>query len=218
MRGGSQTATEERRARAAEAVPHLSRAAQVRGAMQESGLRLRLCVTEEAAEKERGTMRRLREEHAAETMRAAEVLARAHGDSPLLFEAVQERLASEVMLARQQEQQQREHESREWDEAGLHLTLAQERSDELRRVEQDVAQLGEIMADLSMLTAQQQPQLDLSQLCIESAKQRSEEATEQLRLAEKAVVAGRKRKLWLALGVVAVVLTAGVALVIWKLV
>ena len=64
--------------------------------VQESGLRLRVCATREAAAAERRRLAQLRGEHRSELDSAARLLAAAATDSPLLRGAVRDRLAQET--------------------------------------------------------------------------------------------------------------------------
>ncbi len=215
------TATEQQPAgpRAVDSVKHITRAALLRGAMEESGLRLRLCATRTAAEDERRTLQRLRVEHGEELRRAAAVLARAGDDAPVLREAAQDRLLGELQHARRlelEQQQQQLQEQQVGDEVGR-LVLEQRRA-ALAQIEEDVAHLQQITLDLSLLAATQSEPLAAAELRVEAAKQRSQETAAELGQAEKAANAGRRRRFWLVVGVVAVILTAGVALVVWKMV
>jgi hypothetical protein len=214
------TMTEQpQRVHAVDSVKHITRAALVRAALEESGQRLRLCATRDATAEERRTLLRLRTEHSEELRRAATVLAQATDDAPVLREAAQDRLLGELQHARRLElqQEQRQEEEEEEEDSVTRLVL-EERRAALAQIETDVGHMQQITLDLSLIAALQNAPLEQAAAELEATVQSSNETVEELGQAEKAANAGRKRRFWLVLGVVAVILTAGVALVVWKLV
>lgn len=210
--------TEQSLVGAAAVVPILKRAEIVRASFEERALQLRLCATREAEERERRELHTLREEHVQLTRRAAWVLSEAR-DSPLLRDAAAQRLRHELRpldteAALAEESQMQEPS----DVANLSRLMAEERLREVTRIESDVAALREIAGDLAVMTAVQGAHLSVASDYVETVVKDSTDAAEELGKAERARNAVRKRKFWLVVGVVAVILTAGVALVVWKLV
>ena len=223
MRTATQTQTQtqaEAGPRAADAVAHLTRAALTRAAIEESGLRLRLCATRETAAAERWRLEQLRGQHGAEVMAAAAVLAAAEGDSPLLREAVRDRLLGEMgqarLLAAEQERlQEAEAAEEQWEHEADRL-VAEERAAELRQIEADVGHLRDIVTDLSLLAGLQAEPLEQAGQLVDETKHRAAATAEELGQAERAANDARRRKLWLALGAVAVILTAGIVLLVGR--
>ena len=100
----------------------------------------------------------------------------------------------------------------------LEMVFENERKKELVYIEGEVSALAETMHDMSLLLSASAAPLDSLESNIESSKKKSGETVELLEEAERHETDRRKRKLKMVLFGVAVVLTLGVGLAVYKLV
>jgi hypothetical protein len=227
---------------AAHVVPHLARVKSIRAAMEESALRLRVCASRESFAREQGLIQKLRDEGARELMASRQILMRCTTDSPLLRDAAKSAIQKESMLLWEAERnaldsknnqsfekqeplildQPRHQEGnvlmQPIDVDELEKIFAEERHREMQEIEVEISALSEAMQDVSRMVNDSGAPLDSIEIQIQKSKMDGFETNESLAAAERDANTRRKRKLKLVLFGVAVVLTLGVGLVVYKVV